>query len=322
MSGFDFFTRGRCCARRIVWTSTLLGALSALPPQSFGQRFVEPARPLRVASDDRPSPPVADTSGPSTSPFRTLLRVLTPAVNLPEPLPPGGPQKIPLSDLNLSGDVRLEAKNGRISLIVRDAPLYGILFLLAQNQHLNVVCSEDLSARISITLDRVKVEDVLTAILSIVGYSWVRKNDIVYVTSMSGGANLAPDVQGRQLRVFPLDYTSAIDLSTAVLGLLSPVGTSYVMPKQRARQTDGLVKCSSWKTCHRSSLALKQYVLQVDQTAPPGPDQSLCSASRIERQQSAWREFRELVQHRTQQFQNQHRRVRQCRRGSGVLHQH
>ena len=56
-------------------------------------------------------------------------------------------------------------KDGRITLVVRDASLSQVLALLAQTQNLNIVAANDIDALISITLRDVPLEEALTAIL-------------------------------------------------------------------------------------------------------------------------------------------------------------
>jgi type II secretory pathway component GspD/PulD (secretin) len=131
--------------------------------------------------------------------------------------------------VNPAGDVELsQSKNGRIKLIVRDAPLSKVLALLAQTQNLNIVASNDIDALISITLRDVPLEEALTAILSVANYTWVKRNDIILITSLADSGNLPADVQGRQIQVFELDFASATVVADAVTGFLSPIGKVYV----------------------------------------------------------------------------------------------
>jgi type II secretory pathway component GspD/PulD (secretin) len=105
-----------------------------------------------------------------------------------------------------------------------------VLSLLAQTQGLNIVAANDIDAIISITLRNVPVEEALTAILQVANYTWVCRNNIIMVTSLTNAANLPADTQGRQLQVFELDFASANVVAEAVRSLLSPVGKVSVSP--------------------------------------------------------------------------------------------
>jgi type II secretory pathway component HofQ len=81
---------------------------------------------------------------------------------------------------------------------------------------------------ISITLHDVPVEEALTAVLEVANYTWVRRGNIILVTSLAAAANLPAETQGRQIQVFELDYASAAAVSEAITGFLSPVGKSFI----------------------------------------------------------------------------------------------
>jgi type II secretory pathway component HofQ len=86
------------------------------------------------------------------------------------------------------------------------------------------VAANDIDALISITLRDVPLEEALTAILSVANYTWVRRNNIILITSLADSANLPADVQGRQIQVFDLDFAKATVVADAVTNFLSPIG--------------------------------------------------------------------------------------------------
>jgi type II secretory pathway component GspD/PulD (secretin) len=137
--------------------------------------------------------------------------------------PPAVEGRLPLA-VSGSGEVELSNKNGKITLIVRDAPLSKVLALLAQTHDLNVVAANDIDALISITLRDVPLEEALTAILSVANYTWTRRNNIILITSLADSANLPAEVQGRQIQVFDLDFAKATVVAEAVTNFLSPIG--------------------------------------------------------------------------------------------------
>lgn len=155
------------------------------------------------------------------------------------PLPPGTAPPLPPSEARVEGTLPMSGwdaevnitpgTGGRIDrLVVRDASLSKVLALLAQTYHLNIVAANDIDAVISITLRDVALEEALTAILSVANYTWVDRDGIILITSLSD-TQLSPDVQGRQLQIFDLDFVSASVISEAVTNFLSPIGKMTVV---------------------------------------------------------------------------------------------
>jgi type II secretory pathway component GspD/PulD (secretin) len=135
------------------------------------------------------------------------------------------PATVPLAGANGDPGLQLtKSGNGLITLIVRDKSLSQVLALIAQTQHLNIVASNDIDALITITLRDVPIEQALTAILSVANYTWVKRNNIILVTSLTDAANLPADVQGRQIQVFDLDFASATVVAETAKNFLSPIG--------------------------------------------------------------------------------------------------
>lgn len=174
--------------------------------------------------------------------------------------------KIPVATSTDPTQVQLDTRNGLIYLVARDTPMNEVLAAIAQSVRLNVVCADNVTTRISITLHGVTLEDALDAILSIGGYTWTRKNNIVRITSISEASNLAPETQGRATEVITLDYVNAADVDEVIKGLLSPVGKSY--PVQTS--TDDLRKTREALVVEDVPSYLQRiraYVQRVDQ--PP-----------------------------------------------------
>jgi type II secretory pathway component GspD/PulD (secretin) len=89
------------------------------------------------------------------------------------------------------------------------------------------VSTNEVNSPVTITLRDVPLDDALTSILSIGGYTWTVHRGIIHVTSASAVSSLAPETQGRLMRVFPLHYALASDIEPVVRGLLSPVGKTF-----------------------------------------------------------------------------------------------
>ncbi len=123
--------------------------------------------------------------------------------------------------------VQLQSNLDQVTLVTRDAPLSTVLSLIAQQQGLNIVTGEEVSQRVNVTLNNVRLNDALDAILAVHGYTWVRQNNIITISSMSTDRRTSPSVQGRMVRVFTLNYILASDVDKVVKGLMSPLGQSF-----------------------------------------------------------------------------------------------
>ena len=195
------------------------------------------------------------------------------AVDKSETLPP--PQingtklqgSVPLSGWDAAGNVEVaKTQNGNVSMVVRDASLSKVLALLAQTYHLNIVAANDIDVSISITLNDVPLEQALTAILSVANYTWIERNGIILVTSMTESAQLPADIQGRQIQVFDLDFASAVAASEAVTPLLSPIGKMSIIKSDSAdnRRTREMIVVEDVPA---SIARIGAYLQEVDQ--PP-----------------------------------------------------
>jgi type IV pilus assembly protein PilQ len=187
-----------------------------------------------------------------------------------EELPPGPLKAVlplagatPVEGLKLLQD---DKEKGLITLIVRDKPLSQVLALLAQTQQLNIVAANDIDVMISITLRKVPVEEALSAVLAVANYTWVKRGNIILITSVADSVNLPADVQGRQIQVFDLDFVSAAGVSETVQNFLSPIGkvsvTSSSHTNNRLTQERIVVE-----DLPESVARISAYIAQVDR--PP-----------------------------------------------------
>ena len=220
--------------------------------------------------------PASETAGPVLQVRGDVEYVAgadpVPAVAVPPLPPPPSPQapdnsliRIPVLETDLDR-IEIAGSNDRISLTVRDAPLSAVVGLIAQQHKLNVVASDDMIGNITVTLSDVRLEDALNAILAVNGYTWVRQQNIILISRVGGERRVAPAIQGRQTRVFELNYVSATDLDKVVKGLLSPSGQSFVTdsdPLDKRRTRERIVVEDLPEYVER----IATYILQVDR--PP-----------------------------------------------------
>ncbi len=201
------------------------------------------------------------------SPLRSGADGQPAADPLPSPDSPSPDQfRIPLSGGDPSSDIRVKNQGRGITLMARNAKLRDVVSRLAETEGINIVCGSDVDATISITLHNVALEEALDSIVSVAGYTWARDRNIIHITSVLNAVRLAPHVQGRQIKVFRLDYASAVDLDSAIKGMLSPVGNSYVMgssPTDNRKATESIVVEDLPAYLPR----IERYIAQMDQ--PP-----------------------------------------------------
>ncbi len=244
---------------------------AAAAPEAIPTSPARPRLKLPVLKSPKPAEAQAEPATPPRGPAAQAppLGPAAPASEKPPapsaPLAPGG-VKIPLAGMPPAERVTLRQSDGLISLVTHNAPLGEVLMALARQQNLNIVCTENLRASITVTLDKVPLQTVLDAVLSIAGCTWVLQDGVIYVTSTTDRTKLPPAVQGRQVRVFRLDFAAAADVEKAVKGMMSPVGQVFTTVAKNTdnRQTQELVVVEDLPNYLQTIAA---YIEQVDQ--PP-----------------------------------------------------
>jgi type IV pilus assembly protein PilQ len=159
-----------------------------------------------------------------------LLPPMDRGTGLPQGSPPQtNSHTIPLAPLAEDSEnrVQLQSHKDLVTLSTRDAPLSTVLAMIAHQQELNIVTGEEVNQRVNVTLNNVRLTDALDAILAVHGYTWVRQNNIITISSMGSDRKTSPSVQGRMVRVFTLNYVLASDVEKVVKGLMSPLGQSF-----------------------------------------------------------------------------------------------
>ena len=135
---------------------------------------------------------------------------------------------VPVSRAAMPPQARVEMDGDRVTIVAREAPLTAVLNSITDSMNLNVVSTGGIKGEVTLSLHSVPVQEALDAILSINGYRWVLNNNIMLISELSSETALPPIVQGRQVRVFTLDFVSASEISNTITQLMSPVGTSSV----------------------------------------------------------------------------------------------
>lgn len=115
-----------------------------------------------------------------------------------------------------------------VTLDADNASLTDILRMIAKKHQLNLVVGPNVSGVVTLSLENAQLEEVLDAVLSITGHAWNRRGNLLFVTRLSVDQPVQSTLQGRMLRVFPLNFISAADSQAVVAGLLSPVGQVFI----------------------------------------------------------------------------------------------
>lgn len=234
-------------------------------------------------------PPAAAPLSSGAAPAATTLPAVKLAPELPEdtpppnavvapPLPDSDRVTVPLKGAANPIQIQISGKDDRISLTARDAPVDQVAALIAQQHGLNIVTGENVKGVISVTLNDVPLDSALDAVLKVNGYTWVRKGDIILITAIGTATTAVPSAQGREIRIFTLNYRAAADVDKIVKGLLSPVGRSIVIeasPQDKRRTREQVVVEDLPEYVERIAVSLAQtdvpprqvlieaYVLQV-----------------------------------------------------------
>ena len=185
-------------------------------------------------------PRVAQRAAPMSQ-LNAILKRLLPEGSLPqidgESVPPPPPNAetsrqftLPLAPLAGDPQLQLQPSTAKelVTLTARNTPLNIVLEAIAQQHGLNIVMSEQVGIPISVNLADVPLEDALYSILTVNGFTWHKHRNILAITPIVGATQLSPLVQGRELRVFSLNFSSAAEIDRVVKGLLSPVGQSFI----------------------------------------------------------------------------------------------
>ncbi|GAA5507643.1 secretin and TonB N-terminal domain-containing protein [Novipirellula caenicola] len=256
---FDLRGPGRCAAIMLIaW-------MCHSPPAAFSDTIAQQIRNHQTRQStgsaekvDRSSPPltkpdpewhkkptaVAQTAWQSADPSpRDQVGLVAPATN----------QQRLYSDAIHHG----------ISITAMDTTVDSVLNVIAEQQGLNVITSGDVSQRITVKLTNVSLADALNSILPANGLTWTQRNNIIVVSNISSENKGPANLQGREMRVFTLDYISAEDAEKIITGMLSPVGQVFInqsMATDHRRTQEQLVVEDLPMYLSR----VEEYIAQVD----------------------------------------------------------
>src|SRR6056297_2389825 len=141
---------------------------------------------------------------------------------------------LPLPTAPAPDNIRDTGEGHTLSISAVEASLSGVLTMLAKQRGLNIVSGDIDDQRITVNLQDVTLDDAFNAILAVKGYTWARHNNIVIISNLTG-ENASAAAQGREVRVYNLNYVTASGVESVVTGLLSPEGKAFI---QQTSPTD------------------------------------------------------------------------------------
>lgn len=109
----------------------------------------------------------------------------------------------------------------RVSLSFQDAKLVNVVRMLVSQDNLNLIMGEDVSGRVTVSLDDVSLETALDAILHVNNYEWFIQDNIIIVQPMTTKKVMSGELL---TRMFRLNYVTGTIALEAVHEVLSPRG--------------------------------------------------------------------------------------------------
>jgi type IV pilus assembly protein PilQ len=126
----------------------------------------------------------------------------------------------------------------RIGLDLKDADIHNILRLLADVGHVNVVTADDVGGTVTIRMNDVPWDQALDVVLSAKGLGMVRTGNLIRVAPLDklqkerelrvAQQRSDLDLQPLEMRLIPISYATAQELSARAKDLLSPRGSITV----------------------------------------------------------------------------------------------
>ncbi len=117
-------------------------------------------------------------------------------------------------------DQGLVVKGGGVTFTVQNADIQSVLRALARQKGLNIVTSPDVTGTVSVYLRDASLQEALDAVITMNGFHYVRKGNILFVTKGKDGAN--EDLVGREVKTFRFNYVDVEKVVDNIRDILSP----------------------------------------------------------------------------------------------------
>jgi type IV pilus assembly protein PilQ len=113
----------------------------------------------------------------------------------------------------------IKEEDDRLSLSIQDADIRSVLKGLSIKKKLNIVTSQDVSGKISVNVHDLTLNEVLDAIITINGFSYIQKDNIIYVTD--GTAGSGDNLLDEEVRIFRLTYADIDEVEKVIAKLVT-----------------------------------------------------------------------------------------------------
>jgi type IV pilus assembly protein PilQ len=122
---------------------------------------------------------------------------------------------------------------GLFDVHLRGVPLAEAMRMLSRQARRNITVSQSVTATVTADVYQLSFEEVLEALLSPAGCTWIPRGKFVYVCTPEEQATVLNAGHIRELRVFELNFVPAADVLPIIKSLLSPTGviSSTTEPK-------------------------------------------------------------------------------------------
>ena len=107
----------------------------------------------------------------------------------------------------LSGDVKLTAKNDKITLSLRDSDVRQVLRMFADKAGMNVVFHSSVEGKVTLDLVDMPINEAFNLVLQVAGLNYYTQNNTLVVIAKDNADNAAFSKQ--EMMVFPVKYVSA-----------------------------------------------------------------------------------------------------------------
>lgn len=111
------------------------------------------------------------------------------------------------SSMVLSGDVRLTAKNDKITLSLRDSDVKQVLRMFADKAGMNVVFHSSVEGKVTLDLVDMPINDAFNLVLQVAGLNYYTQGNTLVVIAKDNADNAAFSRQ--EMMIFPIQYVSA-----------------------------------------------------------------------------------------------------------------
>ncbi|MCX7926690.1 MAG: secretin and TonB N-terminal domain-containing protein [Candidatus Omnitrophica bacterium] len=102
----------------------------------------------------------------------------------------------------------------------REVDIKDILRQLAKQYNLNIVFSENVRGLVTVQLSNVTIDQALDSIITVNGFAYTKKDNVYKVTTIEEAER-----EGKQTKLFKLNYASAMQLKDTLSKVLSPSGS-------------------------------------------------------------------------------------------------